>query len=94
MSFNSSPFIHNGLAASTNPDRCRQRGAGAAHRSERTMCGEKKQQKTDKAAYPEDEIEEEEHVLDAFGAAFDSHGEPLDGDIRRLCEDGGQRQAR
>lgn len=62
------------------------------------QCVRKKQnkQKTDKAAaYPEDEIEEEERVLDAFGAAFDSHGEPLDGDIRRrLCEDGGQRQAK
>ena len=45
MSFNSSPFIHNGLAASTNPDRCRQRGAGTAHRSERTMCGEKTKNK-------------------------------------------------
>lgn len=31
-----------------------------------------------KVAYPEDEVEEEEHVLDAFGAAFDSHGERLD----------------
>lgn len=26
------------------------------------------------AAYPEDEVEEEKHVLDTFGAAFDSHG--------------------
>lgn len=26
------------------------------------------------SAYPEDEVEEEKHVLDTFGAAFDSHG--------------------
>lgn len=25
-------------------------------------------------AYPEDEVEDEEHILDAFGTAFDSHG--------------------
>lgn len=32
------------------------------------------------AAYPEDEVEEEEHVLDTFGAAFDSHdGRQTDG---------------
>lgn len=36
-----------------------------------------------KAAYPENEVEEEEHVLDAFGAAFDSHCGPLDRDIWR-----------
>lgn len=30
-------------------------------------------------AYPEDEVEEEKHVLDAFCAAFDSHGGPLVG---------------
>lgn len=29
------------------------------------------------AAHPEDEVEEEKHVLDTFGAAFDSHGGPL-----------------
>lgn len=30
------------------------------------------------AAYPEDEVEEEKHVLDTFGAAFDSHGASSD----------------
>lgn len=35
------------------------------------MCGE------NTAPYPEDEVEEEKHVLDTFGAAFDSHGAPV-----------------
>lgn len=31
------------------------------------------------AAHPEDEVAEKQQVLDAFGAAFDSHGGPKDG---------------
>lgn len=33
--------------------------------------------KTEGRSYPEDEVEDEKQIFDAFGAAFDSHGERL-----------------
>lgn len=41
-----------------------------AQTSQNTTCEGTK----NASAYPEDEVEEEKHVLDTFGAAFDSHG--------------------
>lgn len=45
-----------------------------------------KTEKYREAAYPEDEVEEEKHVFDTFGAAFDSHGGPLGVFKRRLTD--------